>query len=182
MTASAYADDRSRSLSAGMNDFLSKPLRRAELLAKAVKWTTTDSPMAGKDKNLEKISPTPAVTASSTLRYNEFLDELSGEAELTAELFDGFAKDAGLRLNEAGKALKEGDMERLHREAHSIKGGALNLMADNLAENAFKLEQATKSDADAKELKSKLANLNEAFSRFLEAWKMIRENNETDEG
>lgn len=182
MTASAYADDRSRSLSAGMNDFLTKPLRRAELLAKAVDWTTTDGPMAGKDKTPENISPTPAVTASSTLRYNEFLDELSGEAELTAELFDGFAKDAGLRLNKAEKALKEGDMERLHREAHSIKGGALNLMADDLAENAFKLEQATKSGADAKELKSKLAYLNEAFNRFLEAWKTIQENNETDEG
>jgi HPt (histidine-containing phosphotransfer) domain-containing protein len=73
-------------------------------------------------------------------------------------------------------------MERLHREAHSIKGGALNLMADDLAENAFKLEQATKSGVDAKVLKSKLANLNDAFNRFLEAWKTIRENNETDEG
>lgn len=183
MTASAYADDRTRSLSAGMNDFLTKPLRRAELLARAVDWTSADEPIAVKDKNPEKISPTPAVTASSTLRYNDFLEELSGEAELTAELFDGFAEDAVLRLIEAEKALKEGDMVRLHREAHSIKGGALNLMADDLAENALNLEQAAKSGAAGiDEMNNKLEELKKAFNRFLEAWRTIRENNETDEG
>ncbi len=170
MTASAYTEDRINSLSAGMDDFITKPLRRVDLLAKAVEW-------------VEKSVSRTAVTNSSTLRYNEFLEELNGEAELTVELFDGFIEDTIKRLIEAGKALSDSKFERLHREAHSIRSGALNLMADDLAESALTLERAAKDRiTGSEELKKNLEELEMAFKRFTEAWKSIQENNETDQG
>ncbi len=190
MTASAYADDRVRSLNAGMDDFITKPLRKVDLLAKTVDWAIAGKiPKSGEPtpgglvENWGKNADSPTVTVSPTLRYNEFLKELSGEADLTAELFDGFAKDAALRLEEAEKAFSSGDMERLHREAHSIKGGALNLMADDLAEKALILEQTAKTGvANSDELKSQLNELKKAYKRFRAAWESIQEKNETDKG
>lgn len=164
MTASAYADDKARCLAAGMDDFLTKPLRRADLLAGAVNWARS-----------------PAMTPRTTLRYNDLLEEFDGEAALLAELLDGFTEDAALRLIEAEKAFISGDMEHLHREAHSIKGGALNLMADDLADKALVLEKTARTGGViSEELQISLNELKKAYKTFRVAWESIRENNETD--
>ena len=135
------------------------------------------------DKKSVKSGPSSLVTDSPTLRYNEFLEELDGGIDLTAELLDGFVIDTSQRISEAEKALNSGDMKRLHLEAHSIKGGALNLMADNLAECALGLEQSAGSQSSGDEnLIHNLKELKMAFKRFTEAWNFIRESNETDQG
>ena len=178
MTASAYSEDRSRSLAAGMDDFITKPLRRADLLAKAVEWV----PSPGESS---------LMTDSPVLRYNELLDELGGDPELTAELLNGFVDDTLRRLDDAEESLESDNPERLHREAHSIKGGALNLMADELAEQALRLEQSSAvllsgsgrvdNHEDIRgDLRNKMTDLRKAFRRFTAGWASIRENNETD--
>ena len=44
-----------------------------------------------------------------------------------------------------GQAITEGDAEVVRREAHSIKGGAANLLANALSAVAFELENIGKS-------------------------------------
>jgi len=142
--------------------------------------------LRGNEQKIRTTDNPSLMTDSPVLRYNEFLEELDGDNILSAELYDSFVEDTIRRLKEAGEALDSRDIERLHREAHTIKGGALSLMADNLAEHAFRLEQSAKaglaisSNPDKDNLKKKLNELEIALNRFSKAWKLIRENNETD--
>ncbi|MCG8452997.1 MAG: response regulator, partial [Spirochaetales bacterium] len=208
MTASAYAEDRLRCLSAGMDDFLTKPLRRADLLAKAVDWVAASSlglsspadssfqdadfpatpslPSSGSRDQVSEggnvLVPAPAV-----LRYTDLLGEFDGEKDVVAELIDGFCEDVPSRFERAQKAFDDRDAESLHREAHSIKGGAMNLMADEMAEVALRLEKRAKAtgsvvDEGLREgVKTALEELASAFERFREARCRMQENHETDQ-
>ncbi len=143
------------------------------------------------DKVEEKKINT-GMTDSPILRYNELLDNLGGKRVLTAELLDMFIQETIRRLGEAEDALNSRDMKGFHREVHSIKGGALNLMADDLAHHALRLEQSVKAglaENAAPEgiipgdelLRKDLEELKKAFKRFREMWNSIREKNEADQ-
>ena len=47
MTANAFPEDRARSISSGMNDFLSKPVDPSMLAAMLTKWLGAGAPDAG---------------------------------------------------------------------------------------------------------------------------------------
>jgi HPt (histidine-containing phosphotransfer) domain-containing protein len=59
-------------------------------------------------------------------------------------IIEGFLNSSLILMNEIFKDIKSENWERAHRNAHSIKGGALNIMADELSERALKLESALK--------------------------------------
>ncbi|GEM_PF-2902568 len=129
------------------------------------------------------------MTDSPILRYNELNDNLGGKRELTAELLDMFVQETIRRLWEAEEALDSQDMKCFHREVHSIKGGALNLMADDLTHHALRLEQPVKDGLAGNtesegifpgddSLRKGLEELKKAFERFRVMWNSIREKNE----
>lgn len=180
MTASAYAEDRIKCLDSGMDDFLTKPLRRATLLAKAIDWASTGS-LAHRTTDRTRDDDPGTLSGDSPLRYNEFIEELDGEADLARELLDGFTEDSRKRLERAESALADNDYELLHREFHSIKGGALNVMADELAVRSFDAEKAAGAGTDTSLMGAELKKVHQAFERFVAVWKGLRTIHDTNE-
>ena len=141
LTANALPGDRERCLSAGMNDYLTKPVR-LESLEGALQ------------RALLKVQPTlagrPSEPAESPLdeRVIAGLRELSepGQPEPLREIMELFFKDAQPRLERMNFALDRKDFPTLALAAHSLKGSASNLGARRLAELCAALEKQARAN------------------------------------
>jgi signal transduction histidine kinase/CheY-like chemotaxis protein len=133
LTAYAMQGDRERCLAAGMDGYLTKPVRHQDLLD-AVQTRFMDVPTAPTDE--------PAVKASA-----EVLDEaqlafrLDNDQRLIADLVDLFLTECPHLLNEIRSALDRNDAKALQRSANDLKGCASNLAAKSTSEAAYQLEK-----------------------------------------
>ena len=159
MTANAMTGDREKCLSAGMNDHVAKPINKADLYAKLMKWIF---PRAGIGLGcyplLERTHPTiQKVTIPATLAGIEVhlaLERLDGNTALYHSLLSAFHRDYAtandrMRTLLAGK--RKDDIENAAILAHTIKGLAGNISAIRLFDAAAVLEQATPYTSDEKE-------------------------------
>ncbi len=126
VTASAVAGDRERCLEAGMDDYITKPLRPADLDRVLARWLPS---------GLGSAAPAldPQVLAN--------LDDPEDPAFLV-ELTEIFLADSPPRLDALCDAQRVGEWELAKRAAHALRGSAVNLGALPLAELCRRVEEA----------------------------------------
>ena len=131
MTASAMSDEIQAALDAGMNGFLNKPARRAELLRVLVAH-------AGERTALPAGAPPApqAVRARAHAYFAAMVGEESASVLVEASVESLVESVASLRHARAG-----GDLRLVGREYHKLKGALLNCGLDDLAAQAAALEQ-----------------------------------------
>ncbi|MDZ7700002.1 MAG: Hpt domain-containing protein [Deltaproteobacteria bacterium] len=65
------------------------------------------------------------------------------------DVLNGFLENARYQIETLQKAISKNDFEEIRREAHTIKGGAANLVAKELSMIALNLEKhATSEDIE----------------------------------
>jgi PAS domain S-box-containing protein len=114
LTARSRDEDRRRCLAAGMDDFLSKPIRAADLFA-AIERAVT----------VRGVSPTSTPElgdAVSLLDPVVLLAACGGVATLLGEICQRFRSDAPALLSALGEALGDRDAPRLQGAAHKLHG------------------------------------------------------------
>jgi PAS domain S-box-containing protein len=148
MTAHVIQEAHEECLSAGMNDYITKPIDRNVLLSVLTRWVKPKLPRrenesettCGKtrDNALEPALPDilPGIDISSALK------RLGGNTKLLVRLLKMFSHDYAGTTEEIKAALNSNNMEKALRLAHTVKGVAGNLSAEELRKAASELEKS----------------------------------------
>jgi CheY-like chemotaxis protein/HPt (histidine-containing phosphotransfer) domain-containing protein len=138
VTANAMQGDRERCLAAGMDDYLSKPIKLNELRAALSRWIPTSSDMS------VCLSEEPRSPTSDPVRGifdpAKMYQNIGRDNELFAQLVCLFLDRHQTMLADIRTALTNADSTAVERAAHSFKGTAGNLCASEVGLTAGRLE------------------------------------------
>ena len=161
MTANAMQGDRELCLAAGMDDYVSKPIRVEEL----VRALAASSPLAASPENDVKQpvaealgpgldppyrrarEPRPESAVLDPQALQRLLSTVGGEFAYLAELIDSFLADAPQLLAELEQCAQAGDAAGVRRIAHSLKSNGADLGAIAFTEQCKELEDLAKTGA-----------------------------------
>ena len=168
MTAHAMKGDKEKCLQAGMDDYLSKPIRPEELAAVIERW------IAGNDGDTTQgrrkpPAPEPPDEYWAAFDRAAVLDRLDGDEEMLVEVMETFLEDAPQQLRLIEEAVTASDATQIRFYAHTLKGSAGNVGATGLQTAAYWLEKAS-LDGNPKQFRLLLDDILDEFSIFRRAW------------
>ena len=162
MTAHAMQGDRERCLAAGMDGYVSKPIRQAELLA-----------MLETGDNAGPTAPAPQPASQELFDAVTFARNVNHDPALGRELLDCLRSEGPQLMQRIRQALANRDPGELSEAAHALKGTLGNFFAATAIETAHQLEVLSRegrldgAEALAGELERCLPALLQAVDRQL---------------
>ena len=147
MTAQALAGDREKSLEAGMNDHITKPIDPNKLFSALVKWIAPKKRDGAHPLSADKIADLvpPEIKDMPGLRITEGLARIAGNQVLYKKLLQDFAKEYKSTGSKLYRLMTDNQIDEMAALVHGIKGVAGNLGANDLNTAALDLEKAIKS-------------------------------------
>jgi two-component system sensor histidine kinase/response regulator len=183
MTAHAMAGDEDKSLKAGMNGHVTKPIDPDQLFATLQKWIQPSEKRATAQKPVVSVEPSgedKVVSIEEELPESlpgfdlaGGLERLMGNKRLYRKLLVDFGTKYIETASDIRAALDTKDFEQVHSLAHNLKGLAGNLEAKDLQAAAVNLEKLVrgvqKKTPPVKQLKFKFSELENALNQALES-------------
>ncbi len=182
VTAHAMAEDRERFLEAGMDGYVSKPVKPRELIQEIARVlaenpdASSEKEVSGGVKRPDTSDPEGNEDGSDRLHkdetcpvdYQKLLKTCQGMEELARELLSDLARECPKWMENAERAVKESDPEEIRRICHLIRGSASTVHAEGLSQAAEKLGKAAREGKPGL-YPERLKALKEAASE-LERW------------
>jgi two-component system, sensor histidine kinase and response regulator len=170
MTANVMKGDREKCLEVGMDDYVAKPIKPKELADAIERWLADNplltTPEPGSDlkpesepepqsnteiannhalKKKEEETDVDTVTApteSDIFDPDDLAERLMGDDELARTIIEDVLEDFPRQVILLKEYLEVEDAPSVSRQAHTLKGVASNVSANNLRHLAFQMEMA----------------------------------------
>lgn len=136
MTAYAMQGDKDRCLAAGMDDYISKPVRMSDLKKVITRW-----------KGMKQMEPSVAAESDKDvlMDFNVIrqLKNLGGDdgGKFFNQLMEMYLKHSPVLIADARKHIMENDFKAAARDVHKLKGSSLNLGAVKVASLCKEMEE-----------------------------------------
>lgn len=144
ITAHAIEGDRERCISAGMDDYISKPTKQDDLEIILDRWVKI-KPDSAKKTEVNNAGP---AESDETFQIETRLSELAeacGE-DVTLECLELFSSDIENSIQRLCDAMKNVDLANVDQEAHKLKGSASNMGAVQLPNTCMNLMLAVREE------------------------------------
>lgn len=152
MTALVMKGDRERGMAAGMDGYLSKPIRPQELDEVLDRYLAIDHEDIPVLKSYD--------LTEATVRAEELLERIDGDRAFLSELLALFSTDYPAQIRMAREAVANNDPATLQKVGHALKGALGNLAAPTASRIASELEAMGRT-GDMESAGSRVAELDE---------------------
>jgi CheY-like chemotaxis protein len=186
LTANASAEDRAKCLAAGMDGYVTKPVRSALLLAEMRRLLAETQPTA-EDPGLTSLEALIPLSNQEYTPANEvfdsatFLTQNDGNLEFLAEARDILSEESPRLQQAIREAVSRNDAAAVAAAAHTVKGMVGNFHARAAATAAANLESLgrggtlTGVDQAIVRLETELGRLESALGSYLAAARVSKE-------
>jgi CheY-like chemotaxis protein/HPt (histidine-containing phosphotransfer) domain-containing protein len=151
MTANAMEGDRDRCLAVGMDDYLSKPVRREVLADMLERWVPASPEPTGESRRESEGASAAARSPSAGVIDALALELLRssrrpGQPDPVLELIPLFLEEGAGHLTEIRAGMEHQDARRVAEAAHALKGDAAVIGAMRVRELAEQIQHAGRAD------------------------------------
>ncbi|HEY7750674.1 MAG TPA: response regulator [Ignavibacteriaceae bacterium] len=175
MTANTVQSDEQMCLDAGMDDYMSKPIRIEELGKKIKSWSLqVEKEKESKFNEFKEHSFTGAYVDEKKIA---FLNDLNTKNDLDffVDLLNIYLRDLPVILQEISNAISKRNFQKLKFYVHKLKGTILTLGIEGISDYCSELEKAAENGEISETSISKNLELNNYMSSIISELTQVRE-------